>query len=80
MYSSEPKQKGRPSNERLDVVVVYKKPKGKKHFLEVFNGVEIDSILNNRVRKPHIPNEFELVDMGVGFSFVEKYTKQYKIK
>ena len=71
--------KGRPSEEKIPVVVVYKKPTGKKHYL-LISEADMDSILDNSKRKPILPNNYEIVDMGVGKSFIEKYKKQYNIK
>lgn len=70
--------KGRPSEEKIPIVVVYKK--GKKHFLQSFEGIELDSILSNKLRKPIIANENEIIEIGIGKSFIEKYKKQFEIK
>jgi hypothetical protein len=71
--------KGRPSEEKIPTVVVYKKPTGKKHYLLVTES-EIDTILTPSKRKPLIPDGYEVVDIGIGKSFIEKYKKQYDIK
>ena len=71
--------KGRPAEKKLLTVVVYKKPTGKKYYLLTTES-EIDEVLSNSKRKPIIPNNYEIVDMGVGESFIEKYKKQYDIK
>jgi hypothetical protein len=41
---------------------------------------EIDEVLSNSKRKPLIPNNYEIVDMGIGESFIESFKKQYGIK
>jgi hypothetical protein len=71
--------KGRPSEEKIPVVVVYKKPTNQKHYLLISES-DIDSIIDSSKRKPVLPNNYEIVDMGVGKSFIEKYKKQYNIK
>jgi hypothetical protein len=71
--------KGRPSEKKLLTVVVYKKPTGKKYYLYTTES-EIDEVLSNSKRKPLIPNNYEIVDMGIGESFIEQYKKQYDIK
>ena len=71
--------KGRPAEKKLLTVVVYKKPTGKKHYLLTTES-EIDEVLSNSKRKPIIPNNYEIVDMGIGESFIEQFTKQYNIK
>ena len=71
--------KGRPAEKKLLTVVVYKKPTGKKYYLYTTES-EIDEVLSNSKRKPLIPNNYEIVDMGIGESFIEQYKKQYNIK
>jgi len=71
--------KGRPSEVKIPTVIVYKKPTGKKHYLLITES-DVDTILDNSKRKPVLPNNYEIVDMGMGESFVEKYKKQYNIK
>jgi hypothetical protein len=71
--------KGRPAEKKLVTVVVYKKPTGKKYYLMTTES-EIDEVLSNSKRKPLIPNNYEIVDMGIGESFIESFKKQYDIK
>ena len=71
--------KGRPAEKKLLTVVVYKKPTGKKYYLLTTES-EIDEVLSNSKCKPIIPNNYEIVDMGIGESFIEQFTKQYNIK
>ena len=71
--------KGRPAEKKLVTVVVYKKPTGKKHYLFTTES-EIDEVLSNSKRKPLIPNNYEIVDMGIGESFIKQFKKQYNIK
>jgi len=71
--------KGRPAEKKLITVVVYKKPTGKKYYLLTTES-EIDEVLSNSKRKPLIPNNYEIVDMGIGEAFIEQYKKQYDIK
>jgi hypothetical protein len=71
--------KGRPTEKKLVTVVVYKKPTGKKYYLMTTES-EIDEVLSNSKRKPLIPNNYEIVDMGIGESFIESFKKQYNIK
>jgi hypothetical protein len=71
--------KGRPAEKKLVTVVVYKKPTGKKYYLLTTES-EIDEVLSSSKRKPLIPNNYEIVDMGIGESFIESFKKQYNIK
>ena len=71
--------KGRPSEKKITTVVVYKKPTGKKYWmLTTENGV--DDIINSRKRDPLLPSNYEIIEMGIGKSFIERYKKEYNIK
>ena len=63
------------------IVVVHKGPrKNSKIILEIFNnGTRVDDIINMRKLKPLIPKENEILEIGVGISFVERYKKKYKL-
>ena len=62
------------------VVVVHKKPrKNGKIFIEVFENVRVDDIISTTKRKPYVPYEHEILEIGVGISFLEKYKKKYKL-
>ena len=67
-------------NENVPVVVVHKGPrKNSKIKLEVFNYIRPDDILNGNKRKPYIPDENEILELGWGSSFEEKWRKKYKL-
>ena len=68
-------------NKILPVVVVHKGPrKNSEVILEVFENTRVDDIINLRKLKPLIPKENQILDMGVGLSFVERYKKKHKLK
>jgi len=71
--------KGRPSEKKIPTVVIYKKPTGKKHYM-LITEYGVDDIIDASKRKPVLPNNYEIVDIGIGESFIEKYKKQYNIK
>ena len=64
------------------IVVVYKKSKtAKKLYMTVFeNEATPDRIINAKARKPLIPNEYEIVELGMGSSFIKWYKDKHKIK
>lgn len=67
-------------NEQLPVVVVHKGPrKNSKIQLEIFKNMRVDDIISNAKRKPPVPHENEILEIGVGNSFVERYKKKYKL-
>lgn len=62
------------------VVVVHRGPrKNSKIKLEIFNNTRPDDIIDGKKRKPLIPHENEILDIGVGESFVKRYKKKHKI-
>jgi hypothetical protein len=68
-------------NSMPDVVVVYKTSTraNAKIKLEVVKNVRVDDILDTKRRKPYIPYECEILEIGVGSGFIEKYKKKYKL-
>jgi len=72
--------RGRPSEKIIPTVVVYKKSDtAKKHYLFITEE-NVDEIIASQKRKPLLPNNYILVDIGIGESFIEKYKKEYNIK
>jgi len=71
---------GRPASEKIVTCVVYKKPKGKKYYLNTYVNFGVDTILTTRKHTPLIPDDYEIVEIGVGISYIETYKKQYNIK
>ena len=65
--------------ERPTIVVAYKKRWGNKTWLKVFNDLPCpDKIISPKSKL--LPEGSEIVDLGVGKSFIEKYKKKFKIK
>ena len=64
----------------MEVVVVHKRPrKNGKVFIEVFENTRVDDIISTTKRKPLVPYENDILEIGVGISFYEKYKKKYKL-
>jgi len=67
-------------NALIPIVVVHKGPrKNSKIQLEIFTSVRVDDVIDGTKRKPLIPHENEILEIGMGESFVERYKKKYKI-
>lgn len=67
-------------NAKPPIVVVHKGPrKNSKILIEVFKNSRVDDIIDNKKRKPLIPKENEILEIGVGNAFEEKYQKKYKL-
>ena len=67
-------------NRMPEVVVVHKGPrKNSKIYIDIFTNVRVDDIIDLTKRNSVIPNENEILDIGVGLSFEERYRKKYKL-
>ncbi len=60
------------------VVVAYEK-KG-KIFVEKFESVKLDDILDTNKRKPIIEYDCNILQVGIGPEFEERFKKLHKIK
>jgi hypothetical protein len=66
-------------NKQIPIVVIYKKRKRGKAYMEVFTNLRIDDIIDAKKRKPPIPHNYEILDIGVGEAFIERYKQKYKL-
>jgi hypothetical protein len=65
----------------MAVVAVWKKSeRAKTVYMTVFNTASVDQVNTTRARKPVIPNEAPLLELGVGKNFIDLWMKKYKIK
>jgi len=72
--------RGRPSEEKLKVVVVYKKRKNlTKHFISVTEH-DVDSVLNTKRKRLVLPVDYEIVEIGIGESLLSIWQNRYNIK
>ena len=69
------KEKGKPTN-----VVVYRKTKtGKKHYM-IVTDIHVGILNKGRATKPVVDHKYDIVEMGIGESFIETWQKKYNIK
>jgi hypothetical protein len=70
-----------PPLTKLPIVVVYKESKRKnaKKKIKVFENTIVDEIINERKRKPLLPEGSEIVELGIGKSFEKTYKEKYKL-
>lgn len=61
------------------VIVVYRKRSNSKHEMALFDSAKLDDILNSNKRKPIIPNNWTIDEVGIGTNLEEAYSKKYKI-
>lgn len=63
-------------NDYTPITVAYKKKYGKKVYIETFTDQRTpDRILSSRSKI--LPKDCEILDLGVGKSFIETYKKKY---
>ena len=68
-------EKDKPTN-----VVVYKKKKNSNTYYMIVTDVHIDIINNARATKPIVDHKYEIVELGIGFNFIDEWSKKYNIK
>jgi hypothetical protein len=65
----------------MAVVAVWKKTKrAKTIYMTVFNTASVDQVNTTRARKPIIPNDAPMLELGVGKSFINQWMVKYKLK
>ena len=64
---------------QIPISVVYKKRKHGKSYIQEFTNIKVDDILSTSKRNPPIPHNYEILDIGVGAGFKEKYKQKYKL-
>lgn len=66
---------------KIPVVCVYTKSKraNAKKYIQVFENILADDLVTTSKRKPLLPYEYEVLEIGVGESFYETYKKKHKI-
>ena len=68
-------EKDKPTN-----VAVYRKTKKSNTYYMIITNVHVDVLNNLRATKPVIDHKYEIVELGIGFNFIEEWSRKYKIK
>jgi len=67
-------------NELLKVVVAHKGPeKNSKIYIDIFTNIRVDDIIDITKRNQVIPIQNEILEIGIGISFEQKFRKKYKV-
>ncbi len=67
-------------NELLKIVVAHKGPeKNPKIYIDIFTNIRVDDIIDTTKRKPLIPIEHTIMEIGIGESFLGRYKSKYKV-
>jgi CRISPR/Cas system CSM-associated protein Csm5 (group 7 of RAMP superfamily) len=66
---------------KLDVVLIYKNSKrsNAKIRMKVYRHKAIDEILDATNKRLHIPENAEILQIGFGSTFKERYKEKYKL-
>jgi|TARA_R100000995_G_scaffold57957_1_gene28940 hypothetical protein len=72
--------KGRPPSVIPPIVVVYRKREKGKAYMSVFEGINVDSIINGRKKTSLIPDNYLIEEIGIGSYLIDSYKKSYGIK
>jgi hypothetical protein len=67
-------EKGKPT-----IVAVYRKQKTSSKYYMIVTDIHVDVINNGRATKPIIDHKYDIVELGIGFNFIEQWSKKYKI-
>lgn len=61
------------------IVVVYRRKLNAKPEMAIFENASVDDVLNSKKRKPLIPNNWTIEEVGVGESLISYYENKLKI-
>lgn len=65
---------------RVPVVIVYKKSiRSKLHYMTVTTQ-NVDDVIDLKKKKPIVDHKYEMIEVGVGESFIKIWMKKFSIK
>ena len=67
-------------NDKPTNVVVYRKQKNSSTYYMIVTNIHVDVINNGRATKPIVDHKYEIVELGIGFNFIEEWATKYSIK
>jgi hypothetical protein len=65
---------------KTPTVVVYKKSDRSKVFYMTVTTQAVDVVLDTKKKKPIVDHKYEIIEVGVGESFIKRWMERYKIK
>lgn len=65
---------------KTPTVVVYQKSTRSKVFYMMVTTQPVDVVIDSKKKKPLIDHKYEMVEVGVGESFIKHWMKRFKIK
>ena len=67
-------------NDKPTNVVVYRKQKNSSTYYMIVTNIHVDVINNGRATKPIVDHKYEIVELGIGFNFIDEWARKYNIK
>ena len=67
-------------NDKPTNVVVYRKQKNSSTYYMIVTNIHVEVINNGRATKPIVDHKYEIVELGIGFNFIEEWARKYNIK
>jgi hypothetical protein len=64
---------------KMPTVVVYRKTKGSKSHYMLVTTQSVDTVNSAQAKKPLIAHKYEIIDLGMGQTFIDIWAKKYKI-
>ena len=65
---------------KTPTVVVYQKSTRSKVFYMMVTTQPVDVVIDSKKKKPLVDHKYEMIEVGVGESFIKQWMKQFKIK
>jgi hypothetical protein len=65
---------------KTPTVVVYQKSTRSKVFYMMVTTQPVDVVIDSKKKKPLVDHKYEMIEVGVGESFIKQWMKRYKIK
>lgn len=65
---------------KTPTVVVYQKSTRSKVFYMMVTTQPVDVVIDSKKKKPLIDHKYEMIEVGVGESFIKQWMKRFKIK
>jgi hypothetical protein len=65
---------------KTPTVVVYQKSTRSKVFYMMVTTQPVDVVIDSKKKKPLVDHKYEMIEVGVGESFIKQWMKRFKIK
>jgi hypothetical protein len=70
----------RQKDQKLPIIILFKKTIKGKYFIIQFNDILIDDIIGGHKRVPLLNDKYIIEEIGLGTRFIEKYQKSHNAR